>query len=56
MPAATVAANAPAEKTKPKQRLCNGCFLANLLILLLVSEQKPATMGRLLNLSQKEIT
>jgi len=37
MPTATVAANGKREKTKPEQRLCNGFFLANLLILLLVS-------------------
>jgi len=55
MPRATVAKLWKTAKTLDKQRLANGCFLAKLLIFLLVSEKKPATMGRLLNLNQKEI-
>jgi len=55
MPRTTVAKLWKSAKTPLQQRLANGCFLAKLLIFLLVSEKKLGTMRRLLNLSQKEI-
>jgi hypothetical protein len=44
----------PNERSQP-QPFANGCFVAKLLILLLFFLEIADTMGRLLNLSQKEI-
>ena len=43
------------EQRSRRQPLANGCFVAKLLILLLFILEIADTMGRLLNLRQKEI-